>query len=45
LGQPLADLNPQTIRALEILEDTGLTPQLELPGVTIGVMQQLMGRL
>lgn len=45
LGQRLADLNPQTIRALEILEDTGLTPQLELPGVTIGVMRQLMGML
>ena len=45
LGQQFAALNPQAIRAVELLEDTGLTPQLELPGVTIGVIQQLMRML
>lgn len=45
LGQQFAALNPQAIRAVELLEDTGLTPQLELPGVTIGVIRQLIRML
>ena len=42
LGQRLAELNPQAIRALEILDDVGLTPQLELPAVTIGLIRKFL---
>ena len=36
LGQRLVELNPRAIREFTILDDTGLTPQLELPAVTTG---------
>jgi pimeloyl-ACP methyl ester carboxylesterase len=36
LGQRLVELNPQAIKLFTVLEDAGLTPQLELPGVTAG---------
>jgi pimeloyl-ACP methyl ester carboxylesterase len=42
IGEKLARLNPQAIRFLEILEDVGLTPQLELPAVMIGVIRQFL---
>jgi pimeloyl-ACP methyl ester carboxylesterase len=42
IGKKLARLNPQAIRFLEILDDVGLTPQLELPAVMIGVIQQFL---
>jgi pimeloyl-ACP methyl ester carboxylesterase len=42
IGEKLARLNPQAIRFLEILDDVGLTPQLELPAVMIGVMRQFL---
>ncbi len=42
LGQRLANLNPSAIQHLEILEDVGLTPQLELPGVTIGLIRRFL---
>jgi pimeloyl-ACP methyl ester carboxylesterase len=42
IGQRLAELNPQAIRVLEILEDAGLTPQLELPAVTIGLIRKFL---
>lgn len=42
LGQRLAALNPTAIRQFIVLEDVGLTPQLELPAVTIGLLQQLI---
>lgn len=38
IGRRLADLNPQAIRVFQILDDVGLTPQLELPAVTIGLI-------
>ena len=37
-GQRLADLNPEAIKVFQVLEDVGLTPQLELPAVTIGLI-------
>lgn len=42
IGRRLANLNPQAIRAFEVLEDVGLTPQLELPGVTIGLIRKFL---
>ena len=37
-GKRLADLNPEAIKVFQVLEDVGLTPQLELPAVTIGLI-------
>ena len=45
LGKRLASLNPTAIQQLEILEDVGLTPQLELPGVTIGLIHRFLKSL
>lgn len=45
VGQRLAALNPDAIRAFEVIEDVGLTPHLELPAVTIGKFQQCLERL
>ncbi|NET61453.1 MAG: alpha/beta hydrolase [Symploca sp. SIO2E6] len=42
IGKRLAALNPQAIRIFQILEDVGLTPQLELPAVTIGLIRQYL---
>jgi pimeloyl-ACP methyl ester carboxylesterase len=45
IGRRLAEMNPQAIQALEILEDVGLTPQLELPAVTIGLIRKFLKQL
>jgi len=45
IGRRLADLNPQAIKVLEILDDVGLTPQLELPAVTIGLIRKFIKTL
>lgn len=42
LGRRLAALNPEAIKIFQHLEDVGLTPQLELPGVTIGLIQRYL---
>jgi len=42
IGKRFAELNPQAIQFLEILEDVGLTPQLELPAVTIGLIRKFL---
>jgi pimeloyl-ACP methyl ester carboxylesterase len=42
IGKRLADLNPQAIRFFQPLEDVGLTPQLELPAVTIGLIRRYL---
>jgi pimeloyl-ACP methyl ester carboxylesterase len=42
LGKRLATLNPTAVQHLEILEDVGLTPQLELPAVTIGLIHRYL---
>lgn len=41
IGQRLANLSPQ-VRVFQVLEDVGLTPQLELPGVTIGLIRRFL---
>lgn len=45
IGQRLADLNPQAVKAFQILDDTGLTPHLELPAVAIGVIRRYLKQL
>jgi pimeloyl-ACP methyl ester carboxylesterase len=45
IGQRLAALNPKAIRHFQTLDDVGLTPQLELPAVTIGLIEQFMRSL
>ncbi|MBV8883686.1 MAG: alpha/beta hydrolase [Chroococcidiopsidaceae cyanobacterium CP_BM_RX_35] len=42
IGRRFADMNPQAIRYFQPLEDVGLTPQLELPAVTIGLIRQFL---
>ncbi len=45
IGQRLAALNPQAIRGLQVLEDVGLTPQLELPAVSIALIRRFLALL
>jgi len=42
IGRRLAELNPEAIRFFQQLEDVGLTPQLELPAVTIGLIRRFL---
>jgi pimeloyl-ACP methyl ester carboxylesterase len=45
VGQRLANLNPKAIKVFQILENVGLTPQLEVPAVTIGLIRQYLSLL
>jgi pimeloyl-ACP methyl ester carboxylesterase len=45
VGRRLADLNPQAVQAFEVLEEVGLTPHLELPAVTIGLIERFRQQL
>ncbi|MGK7902330.1 MAG: alpha/beta fold hydrolase [Hormoscilla sp.] len=42
IGKRLAALNTQAIREFQQLEDVGLTPQLEVPAVTIGLIRRFL---
>ena len=42
IGRRLAALNPSVIKAFVEIKDVGLTPHLELPGVTIGVIRRFL---
>jgi pimeloyl-ACP methyl ester carboxylesterase len=42
IGRRLAELNPQAIRVFQVLEEVGLTPQLELPAVTIALIRRYL---
>ncbi len=42
IGRRLAEINPQAIQFFQPLEDVGLTPQLELPAVTIGLIRRFL---
>lgn len=42
IGRRFASMNPQAIKVFQQLEDVGLTPQLELPAVTIGLIRQFL---
>ncbi|MEQ9353992.1 alpha/beta fold hydrolase [Coleofasciculus chthonoplastes] len=45
IGKRLADLNPKAVQVFQTLEDVGLTPQLELPAVTIGLIRKYLKML
>ncbi|MFM2312632.1 MAG: hypothetical protein RLZZ04_1908 [Cyanobacteriota bacterium] len=45
VGHRLQTLNPQAIRIVYQLDDVGFTPQLELPAVTIGLIQKFLPQL
>lgn len=45
IGRRLAALNPKAIRVFQALDDAGLTPQLELPAVTIGLIRRYLNEL
>jgi len=42
IGRRLASMNSQAIRVFQHLEDVGLTPHLELPAVTIGLIRRFL---
>ncbi|MBW4663100.1 MAG: alpha/beta hydrolase [Chroococcus sp. CMT-3BRIN-NPC107] len=42
IGQRFAAINPQAIKVFQQLEDVGLTPQLESPAITIGLIRQFL---
>jgi pimeloyl-ACP methyl ester carboxylesterase len=42
VGRRLAEMNPQAIRQFYTLDDVGLTPQLELPAVTAGLIRKFL---
>lgn len=42
LGQRLAQLNPQAIRAFQSIPQVGVLPHLELPAVMIGLLQRYL---
>jgi pimeloyl-ACP methyl ester carboxylesterase len=42
VGRRLADMNPDAIRIFYQLDDVGFTPQLELPGVTVGLIRKFL---
>ena len=45
IGQRLANLNPTAIKVFQKIDHVGLTPHLELPAVTIGVIRQCLKML
>ncbi|MEO0986431.1 MAG: alpha/beta hydrolase [Cyanobacteria bacterium J06639_14] len=45
LGQRLADLNVAVVKQFEIIEDVGLTPQLERPEATIPLIRKALKTL
>ncbi|AFY62027.1 alpha/beta fold hydrolase [Synechococcus sp. PCC 6312] len=45
LGQELAKLNPQAIQEFITLPNVGITPQLEVPAVTIGLIHRCLGKI
>ena len=38
----MANCNPEAIKVFQSLENVGLTPQLEVPAVTIGLIRQYL---
>ena len=42
IGRRLAQMNPSAIKFFQVIEEVGLTPQLELPAVTIGLIRRFL---
>jgi pimeloyl-ACP methyl ester carboxylesterase len=45
IGQRLAEMNPEAIKVFQVIEEVGLTPQLEMPAVTIGLIRKFLTQL
>ncbi|MGF1535521.1 MAG: alpha/beta fold hydrolase [Elainellaceae cyanobacterium] len=45
VGQRLIEANPEAIRVMYQLDDVGLTPQLELPAVTCGLIRRCLQQI
>ncbi len=45
IGQRLAQMNPSAIRSFEVVEEVGLTPHLERPALTIGLIHRFLNEL
>lgn len=45
MGKRLAALNPSAVKEFQVIEEVGLTPQLELPAVTIGLIRKFLRSL
>jgi pimeloyl-ACP methyl ester carboxylesterase len=45
IGKRLADLNPQAVKVFQFLDQVGLTPQLEVPAVTIALIRRYLALL
>jgi haloalkane dehalogenase len=45
IGRRLAQMNPQAIRVFQQIDDVGLTPHLELPAVTVGLIRRFLALL
>ena len=42
IGRRFAEMNPSAIKVFQVIEEVGLTPQLELPAVTIGLIRKFL---
>jgi pimeloyl-ACP methyl ester carboxylesterase len=42
IGRRLAEMNPAAIKVFQVMEEVGLTPQLELPAATIGLIRRFL---
>jgi pimeloyl-ACP methyl ester carboxylesterase len=45
IGRRLAKLNPEAIKVFQQLDEVGLTPHLELPAITIGLIRRYLSLL
>ncbi|PSR17648.1 alpha/beta hydrolase [filamentous cyanobacterium CCP3] len=45
IGRRFKEMNPHAIRIFYQLDDVGFTPQLELPGVTVGLIRKFLPQL
>ena len=45
VGHRLQEMNPNAIRIMYQMNEVGFTPQLELPGVTVGLIRQFLPQL
>lgn len=42
IGRRLAEMNPSAIKVFQVIDEVGLTPHLELPAVTIGLIRRFL---
>jgi pimeloyl-ACP methyl ester carboxylesterase len=45
IGRRLAEMNPEAIKVFQVIEGVGLTPHLETPAVTIGLIRKFLTQI